>query len=283
MANAWQAGSAEHRLWGLDQEFILSARMNLERLLAIVTQPPARSAIQAMVDRSRDAESAMLAQHNPSAALLPALMDADFERLRAAVHPSAGSEADSIIRELQESAAIYRGQDQDGYASNHQRSLLMKRHFMQAYQGAKRQRTRFPRVLVRLGAYHAGRGLSPIHQYDIGNLASELAASHGATSLHVLVIAAGGTVNQWFPFMVDTVASAAPYDAKKELQSLEATAFIEHALPEQWTTFDLMPLRKARAARQAGGALFEQLVFAYDYVVVIPKAHAAVAYPSKNP
>jgi hypothetical protein len=119
------------------------------------------------------------------------------------------------------------------------------------------------------------------NQFDIGNLASELAASHGLPSLHVLVIAAGGTVNQWRPFLTDDSLRAAPYQAKEELSQLQAGSFLDHTLPDAWTVFDMAALRRSRAAREAGGAVFANLVFAYDYVVVIPQAHAAVEYPAR--
>ena len=76
----------------------------------------------------------------------------------------------------------------------------MKRNFMHYYQAALKHQPQ-PRALFRLGAFHAGRGLSPTKLFDIGNLASELANSQGSHSLHILVIAAGGQVNRWFPFI----------------------------------------------------------------------------------
>ena len=58
----------------------------------------------------------------------------------------------------------------------------------------------------------------------------------------------------------------------------EDVAFIEHTLKDQCSVFDLQPFRTERAARKEGGTGFEQLVFAYDHVVMVPKGHAAEAY-----
>ena len=54
--------------------------------------------------------------------------------------------------------------------------------------------------------------------------------------------------------------------------------FTEHTLKDQWSVFDLNAFLSEHSARKEGGAGFEQLVFAYDYVGVVHKGHAAVGY-----
>ncbi|MEP6882117.1 MAG: hypothetical protein ABI866_08995, partial [Dokdonella sp.] len=275
MVRTFQHDQRANVLWGIDQEFILSTRMNFERLVQL---NPGATVVAGYLKRAMEAEVKMLAEHDPSSALLPQLQADDFAALRAAVKARAGSESATIIDELSESADIYRSQGSDGNASNHQRSLLMKRHFMANYDAASRRSSAPVRAMFRIGAYHAGRGLNPLNQYDIGNLASELAASRGLESVHILVLAAGGTNNKWLPFMADKTARVSPYDAKVELDSVNAVPFLAHTLKDQWTVFDLHAFRSERAARKNAGAGFEQLVFAYDYVVVVPQGHAAVGY-----
>ena len=283
MAKAWQGDGAGTILWGIDLEFILATRMHFERLKALNAHAsaPAWALVDGYLKRAQAADIKLVAEHDPEAALLPQLQADDFDRLRAALKPRHGSESANILDELEQSAEIYRTQGTHGYDSNHARSLLMKRHFMAYYDDAVKHSPVLPRAMFRLGALHAGRGLSGTSQFDIGNLASELAASHGQPSLHVLVIAAGGTVNQWRPFLADASLRAAAYQAKEELSQLQADCRIDHILPNAWTVFDMGPLRRSRAAREAGGAVFANLVFAYDYVVVIPRAHAAVEYPAR--
>ncbi|QBB71948.1 hypothetical protein ELE36_17150 [Pseudolysobacter antarcticus] len=282
MAAAWQQKEKRTVLWGIDQEFILSSRLHFERLEKLNPREPAHAVVVEFLQRAQAAEKKMVTEHDPSAALLPQLMDADFKRLRDAIKPAANSESANILDELAQSAEIYRGQETDGYGSNHQRSLLMKRNFMAYYNDAQKQNRVAPRAMFRLGAFHAGRGLNVIGQLDIGNMASEIAASHGKESLHILVIAAGGSVNKWLPFIPDTSLRAAPYNAREELAQLQATSFIDHALSDTWTVFDLSAFRRSHAAREGGGALFERLVYGYDYVIVIPQAHAALDYPATN-
>lgn len=278
MFEAWQKGSALPAVWGVDQEFILSTRMHLERL-ALIAPPAGRATAQLYLARAEEADRALLAEHNPSVVLLPQLSDSDFRSLRTAFDAPSGDEAGEILAELAESANIYREQSQNGYDSNAQRAVLMKRHFMRYYHQAERRDGRAPRALFRLGAFHAGRGLSPINQFDIGNLATELAASNGSESLHILVLVRGGHVNKWLPFLADTNSRNSPYDAHGELKQIGAAPFLDHTVGDAWNVFDMTPLRHAAAARKAGGTLFERLVFAYDYVVVVPEGHPAVNYP----
>ena len=188
-----------------------------------------------------------------------------------------GGEAADILNELAESAEIYRGQSGSGYDSNAQRAALMKRHFMRYYREAAQRDGRAPRALFRIGAFHAGRGLSPINQFDVGNLASELAICNGSESLHILVIVRGGHVNKWLPFLKDTVARNSSYEARGELAQVGAVPLLEHSVAGAWSVFDMTPLRHSEA-RKAGGKVFEHLVFAYDYVVVAPEGHPAVNY-----
>ena len=275
-AGVVRAHAAAPALWGIDQEFILSPRMHFQRLAELAPNAAARALALDYAKRDADAYEQIVAQHNPSLALLTKLGTEDFDRLSKA-YAGAAPEAATILTELSESAAIYRDQETSGYASNSDRSAMMKRHFMAFYRAAAAKEP-LPRAMFKLGAYHAGRGLSPTHLYDIGNLASELAASNGSRSYHVLIIAAGGHVNRWFPFVEDVAAKSAVYDAKEELASFGAEALLKAVDPNHWTLVDLAPLRTDRAAREAGGAAFANLVFAYDAVVVVPQARAAGNY-----
>ncbi len=279
MFDAWQQGSAIPRVWGLDQEFILSARLHLERLLALAP-PAARATVQSYLTRAVDADRALVAGHDPDLALLPRLDAADFAALRAAFGARVPADAAQILGELAESAAIYREHARSSYDANGRRALLMKRHFMRYYREAERRDGRPPRVMFRFGAYHVWRGLSPTRQFDIGNLASELAAANGGESLHVLVIVESGHVNKWLPFLADTALRDSSYDARAELKQIGAAPFLEHGLPGAWTVFDMAPLRHSAAALEAGGSLFASLVFAYDYVVMVPEGHAAANVPA---
>lgn len=275
MAAQWSADKATiDPLWGIDQEFILGTQLSLQRLVELAPDARTRTVAQDYLAKARASDARMVTLHDPGQVYLPAMMPADFAALRTGAIP----EAVALIDGLEESAQIYRLHNSDGYRSNHMRSQLMKRQFMQHYRAAQARGESTPRAMFRVGAYHAYRGLSPTDQFDIGNLASELAASNGRDSVHVLVIAAGGKINRKQVFLEDESLRSVPYAAAEELAALGATPLLQAALPASWVLVDLAPLRGIRDARNAAGPEFERLVFAYDFVVVIPQATAALDF-----
>ena len=261
-------------LWGIDQEFILGTQLSMQRLVELAPDAKTRAVAQDYLARARASDARMLSLHDPGEVYLPAMTAADFSALRAGAVP----EAVALINGLEESARIYQLQNSEGYRSNHLRSRLMKRQFMQHYHAAQARGESTPRAMFRLGAYHTYRGLSPTNQFDIGNLATELAASNGMDSLHILMIAAGGKVNRKQVFMKDESMRSVPYAAEEELAVLGAKPLLQAALPTDWVLIDLAPLRSMWDARTAAGPEFERLVFAYDFVVVVPQATAALDF-----
>lgn len=278
LAVAWQRGQKQDVIWGLDQEFIFSCGLIFERLRELAAPGKPRETVDRFMARCAAAEKEVMDKHDSGAALLLKLQKADFAELRAGVNPAPGSEAARLIDELDESNEIYRGQGTDGYGSNSQRGRLMKRHFMEYYRAAERAGEKQPRALLRFGAYHMTRGITPTNLFDIGNFASEFAASNGRESLHILVLASGGTVNRWLPFVADRTLRTQRYDVKAEMQEFGAMPFIENAHKQGWTLYDLEPLRRQRKARKSGGTEFEKVVFGFDYVVVVAEGHAGKDY-----
>ncbi|MET1161777.1 MAG: hypothetical protein ABWY48_04485 [Pseudoxanthomonas sp.] len=275
MAARWSADkNTVDPLWGIDQEFILGTQLYLQRLVDLAPDTQTRAVAEGYLAKARAADARMVAQHDPEQMYLPTMMRADFAALRKGAVPAAVS----LIDALDESAEIYRLQNTQAYRSNRMRSELMKRQFMRHYRAAQARGEALPRAMFRMGAYHMYRGLTPTNQFDIGNLASELAAGNGGNSLHVLVIPAGGTQNRKRPFLADESLRSAAYDAEAELEPLGAKPLLQAALPKDWVVIDLAPLRSMRKARMAAGPEFERLVFAYDLVVVIPEASAALDF-----
>ncbi|NCT69081.1 MAG: hypothetical protein GXC76_15745 [Rhodanobacteraceae bacterium] len=266
-------GAPAPALWGIDQEFVLSPRLHFARLAELAPDADARRLAEDYRRRDAEAYRTLVERRDPGAALLPRLREQDFAALRGAF-AGAAPEARALIDALADSAALYRGQSTDPYASNRDRAKLMKRAFMTRYVALAARQPQ-PRVLFHMGAYHVGRGRSPTDQYDVGNLAAELAESTGARSYHVLVLAAGGRVNRWLPFAPDAALKQADYDAHAELDPLGAGPLLDHALRGSWTLFDLAAMRDEPALRKAGGPAFDRLVFAYDAVVVIDVAQPA--------
>lgn len=274
-ANAMRDARGQQVLCGVDQEFILSGRLLFRALANLAPDATARRLADAYAARDDALYRDMMRKRDPQLALMTQLQTSDFDSMRRAFDGS--PDALALIDDIATSAEIYRLQADEGYRSNTLRSILMKRNFMRCYRDAQRN-TAQPRALFRMGAMHVARGRSPVGVMDIGNLASELAASNGATSLHVLVIAAGGDSNRWYPFADDAAAKRTPYDAKQELEIVGALPLLESADANRWILIPLAPLREQGVLRRAGGTRFEQLVYGYDAVVIIPKARAATLY-----
>ena len=263
-------------LWGVDQEFVLSGRMLFRELSLLAPNTSGRKIANEYATRDDDLYRKMVAQRDSGATLLTQLKPGDFLRLRSAFARS--PKAMELIGDLETSAAIYRADHDGDPSSNIARSQLMKRNFMRAYRSAQRSGSVQPHALFRLGAFHAGRGLSPLGVFDLGNLASELAQSNGKTSLHLLVLASGGEANRWFPFAPEVAAKRTNYNAAEELSVIGAQPLLDAADHTQWTLIPLASLRSHSELRRAGGAKFERLVYAYDAVILVPVAHAATLY-----
>lgn len=271
LARRYVARGGVDALWGVDQEFILAATAHLEGLHALA---PAggRATLDGLLARSRDADRELVEAGRPDAALLLSWGAADTATLRAAFAPTPAADAERRIEALAESATIYQLNATDGHASNRRRALWMKREFIRHWRAAAAADRR---AMFRIGAFHAMRGLTPTGQFDLGNLASELAEAEGGASLHVLVIAAAGTVNRKLPFLADEGLRKATYDGRRELAVLGAVPFVDAAADGSWSLFDLAPLRRKAGLPESGGPLFARLVHGYDYVLVVPRATAA--------
>lgn len=274
---AVQSSGRPPALWGIDQEFLLSLPLHFDHLAAAAPDKAARALAQSHREKAVAAYAEMAIKHDFNANYMARMTASDFAALRQAF-AKAPADARDLIDALEQSAQVYRDQNDKPYDSNLARSQMMKRYFMAHYRAAQKKEPQ-PRAMFRLGAFHSIRGLGPRNLLDIGNLASELAASNGSRSLHILVVPAGGEINRWFPFVDDEAARHTPYDAKQELGEVGALPLLEASTTgESWSLFPTEWLRTQRALRQAGGADFERAVFGYDAVVVIPRVHEATFY-----
>lgn len=263
----------DSRLWGIDQEFVLSPSLHLETLASALTDAQSRKQMSAYTDRAQQAYTRMVEHHDPSSMPLLKFTSTDFEAMTALFPKQGAGESLALINALALSAEIYRDQNTAPFASNLRRSQLMKQNFMNYYRQAGASVT--VRAMFKMGAFHAGRGRSLVNLYDIGNLASELAESNGSNSLHVLVLCAGGTVNQWRPFIADESARTRTYVAAEELSILGVEPFLEAADPKSWSIIDVSAIREERLPKSTRPRT-RDLIFNYDRVVIIPEATAAI-------
>lgn len=263
-------------LWGIDQEFLLSSQLHLDRLQQLTTSESQRKQLAVFRREADEAWNAMVTKHDPGSIVLVNWTAEDYSRLRGIFTPERDPEAVALIDAMAASSEIYRAQNTGAYASNRARSVMMKSLFMRDYQAARASQER-PRALFKLGAYHAARGLTPTQQFDIGNMVSELAESNGGRSFHVLVLMNGGEVNRHFPFSADISDARATYDAKEELKTLGIEALLAVAPADDAVVIDLTSLR-ADGPRMPSGNPINRLIYNYDAVVLVAKGHAASGY-----
>lgn len=257
------AGGAAGVLWGLDYD-IVGDRYALRRLRDLAPNAAARAAAEGAIVRADSALAQALATQNPGLLMMFGGADDWYAPLRQAYAPQPGSEADRIIRLLQETREInaYWGRGQ-GYLSNHHRALLNKRQFHRYLDEAAQRTGQIPRVMLKFGSSHMVRGRSFTNVFDLGTLASEIAEVRGSRSFGVLMLGGAGTMHAMIDPRAFTTVEA-PVDSEGWVKP-----FYDAADPRRWTVFDLRPLR-ARIPRL--GPLPDELLkvlYGFDAVVVL--------------
>jgi len=251
-------------VWGLDQEFIGSARFLLAELEAAVeADENAVRQVRAWQDTAREGFAVFAASGDSSRGFLNVIDPVELAAFAGRL-PNEARRARRIVEELRQSALVYQHYAAGRYyENNHDRIRLMKRHLAE-YLAAAGGLERAPKVLFKLGSAHAGRGYSPFHQLDVGNAAAELAAARLGDSFHLNVLTVrsvgrDGKEKDW--------TEEAPYLAR----------FAGHASGSEWSVFDLRALRPyfaAERSREAHPDLAE-IVFRFDALALAPAFSAA--------
>jgi hypothetical protein len=272
-------------IWGLDQEFVMSAKLHLKRLVELAPNRQARRVVEEYNQKAQTEFNRMVESKNPSNVFLASATEDDFKKLSAALDPKPGSEAAEIFDELKESWEIYtkqfRGQV---YEANDQRAQLMKRHFLRYYNEALREEKSPPKVLFKFGMNHMKRGRSFINVFDVGSLVPDIAFANGAKSFHLLVIGASGTQNTYLPFVGNEADKNKKYDVVKvfkDYASADVKPLIASAGEDKsWAVIDFRPLRPLITNGKLGkiDKGLEELIYGYDAVLIIPEIHAATLY-----
>lgn len=183
-------------------------------------------------------------------------------RLTAAESPAARR----MAQDYAASYAIYKSQ------SHQDRLNLMKRNLLGEFPPAQP----LPRLLVKLGANHCARGLSPAtfgEFYDVGNLVQNLADCQGQQSLHLLVLGRQGTAatgsNPYFPAKNIRRYTAADQPTYQPL--------LAPASGPDWLVVDLRPARRALTSGQlqVRNVALQRVLLGYDYAVVLPETTAS--------
>ena len=190
------AASSHNRkfaLWGLDQEFLGAASVLLLQAESQHNGPKAAAAIRSALAKDRQAEAGARSSGDAQQLFLMSASDSDIADLQTAVAADGSSKSRAILRELVDSRRIYRLNKAGSPDSNSERANLLKRHFLADYHTLQ-QTTPAPHILLKFGDNHMWKGFNDLHQLDLGNFVAELASGEHATSLHIQVIAAKGTL-----------------------------------------------------------------------------------------
>jgi hypothetical protein len=261
------------RILGLDQEFVLSPSFHFQRLIELAPDDAARKVAEGMLKRAEDGQKQMLEQKNPGTVFMVTANESDFQALESAFHPNKNDEAEKIINELRVSWKIYALNFQGKFMeSNSERALLMKQHFHES-----NNQLGEPKILVKLGAYHAMRGRSLVGVHDIGNHLSEMAEGESKRSFHVLVLPVKGTVNAYRPFTANVQDLAKSYDPVKEIDTADLRPLLDAAGTTGWIVLDFQAIRPQLLANKFGilDSGLAQLLWGYDAMVLIPEGRAA--------
>lgn len=269
LANDFAEPEGTVDLWGIDQEFIGATTILLEELKAMAPNAAARKA----ADRLLQKDLTAVAAADQKGLLMLSAPPATFAELRAKF---AGSpEGQDIIDSLAESAVIYQHNNARRYfANNYDRITLMHRLFLQQYHEAEEPA---PRVLLKMGAYHLGRGTTPTKMFDIGSLLPGLAAANRMQSLHIAFSGLAGEQLTMRP-SPEGYTQVKAVDDKIITPVLEAAQFDMARIDN--TGHYLIPLAPIRRKLESKGInelsrMAKFLVLGFDYIVTTKAAKPA--------
>jgi len=249
--------TASSPFWGLDQEFALAPRMLLARLKDKCTGEETK----ALADRfyaQAMAGAVHYAKTGEDARLFGQTAELEtFEEMARVMADETDPEVALIIEEMKTSWVIYDHYRQGRYRENNRtRTRLFKTNFMGYYDAARKEAGHEPKVMLKMGSYHAGRGLTPVNMFDIGTFLSELADGMGKESFHIQITAR----------LFRDGEGKVTYDLAKE----EAywAPYLTDTDPAKIWVLDLTALRGGKM-REAPLEI-RRTVFGYDALVILP-------------
>lgn len=254
--------------WGIDQEFVGAAKYLITLMLAQPLNPAARAKLDALRQMDAVASQKAAATGNPLAYLMLSASTDELASLRPLLTGPKEQTARGLLDALLESRAIYQKSASqapgDRDLSNRLRLALLKRT-LAARLGVQEQK-----LLIKVGANHAYKGINPLNNRDIGNFLAERAEGQGHTSLHLIVLAATGKQLRFAG--AGKPYQPAPIDLDSSAFKLLASA---GAADGSWSLFDLRSLRPGSRKLAAGDIEVFNLINGYDFALIIPEGSAS--------
>ncbi|HEX6042452.1 hypothetical protein [Longimicrobium sp.] len=257
------AGGRPDVLWGLDYD-IMADRYALRRLRDMAPSARARAVADSVIAVADSSFRLALSTPNPGLLMMFGGPDDVYAPLRQAYAPAPGSEADRILRLMEETRVINgqfgRGQN---YLSNYTRAQLNKRQLMRFLDEARARDGQMPRVMMKFGFSHMVRGRSVTQVFDLGTLASELADVNGGHSFGVLMLPGAGSSQ--------AVTDPRVFRSMEVPVEVEAWAqpFYAAADPGAWTVIDLRPFRNRIPRLGALPDATLRVLYGFDAVVIL--------------
>lgn len=254
--------------WGIDQEFVGTAKYLITLMLAEPVNPAARAKLEVLRQMEAVAYQKAAATGNPLEYLMLSAPNEELASLRPLLAAPEEKTALGLLDALLESRAIYQKSASrapgDRGLSNRMRLTLLKRTL------ATRLGVQEQKLVVKVGANHAYKGINPLNNRDIGNFLAERAEGQGHTSLHLIVMAAKG---QQLRF----AGAGKPHQpAPIELDSAAFTLLASAgATDNSWSLFDLRSLRPDSRKLAAGDIEVFNLINGYDFALIIPEGSAS--------
>jgi hypothetical protein len=252
----------ESVLWGVDQVFLGAPRLLFSRLSEMAPDPNARQMAEEYYEKAQSAFVKFAETGNPGNLMMVQLTEDDFQNLYDAFGTDSSRETFKMINGLKESQQIYSLWMQGNhYENNYTRVRLIKRQFIEYYRQAK-QDDELPRVVFRFGLTHTMRGLSMYDQFDLGNLAFELAEMNEMKAISFRITGIKGSAQGFMgpPQSFDNTDSIHP-------AIMESVA--GHSPDEGWFLLDFRPLRKLPTQVIQP---VRELIHSYDFWVLVPAA-----------
>lgn len=254
--------------WGIDQEFIGTAKYLIAQMLAQPVNPAARAKLEALRQMEAVAYQKAVATGNPLEYLMLSASNEELASLRPLLAGAEEKTALGLLDALLDSRAIYQKSaskvPDDRDLSNRLRLALLKQT-LAARLGVQEQK-----LVVKVGANHAYKGMNPLNNRDVGNFLAERAEGQGRTSLHLIVLAAKGKQLRFAgagkPFQ------PAPIELDSAAFKLLAGA---GATDGSWSLFDLRSLRPGSRKLAAGDIEVFNLINGYDFALLIPEGSAS--------
>ncbi|MGB5820572.1 MAG: hypothetical protein WBG90_13900 [Saonia sp.] len=252
-------------IWGIDQTFMAQFRLNLDYLIQTTNNSALKKKLIPLRQQALDAYAQSIAQKSFEKMFWTTYDQATHDEL---VALSTDAKEKDILYHLWKTKEIYGYNNTKAYYQNNQeRGKLMKENFNRYYKEALKQ-TKVPKVLFKLGATHATRGLSMTNIYDVSNYASELAVFNNKKSLHFFVAGITGEAMIGNPFAENPTA---PFDNRKELPK-ELYEMVP-SFSKKFTVIHLEPLR-AFAYGKGYSEAMKKFIFNFDVLVLVKDAKA---------